>query len=66
MKIGILLVLVGVVLFVSTLKRPTWLGGRARRYTSEETVSAMVGRSSRRSLGMYMIGIGAIFWTFDF
>ncbi|MEM7099025.1 MAG: hypothetical protein AAF541_12260 [Pseudomonadota bacterium] len=65
MKIGIFLFFLGLVLFISTLKRPTWLGGPKRRYTSDDTVNAMLRRSSRRSLGMYLAGIGAIFWSFD-
>ena len=64
MKIGIVLVIVGVVLFISTLKRPTWLGGPKRRYDSDSTVNEMLRRSSRRSMGMYLTGIGAIFWSF--
>lgn len=64
MKIGILLVCLGVLMFVSTFKRPVWLGGPERRYTSDDTATAMLKRSSRRSMGMYLAGIGAIFWSF--
>ena len=60
------LVLVGFVLFFSTLKRPIWLGGSKWRYDSEQTASAMLKRSGRRSLGMYLMGGGAIFWSMGF
>ena len=64
MKIGIALFFLGVLLIVSTLKTPTWLGGPERRYTSDDTANAMLRRSSRRSLGMYLAAIGAMFWSF--
>lgn len=64
MKIGIFLFVLGILLFASTLKRPTWLGGPKRRYAVDDTANAMLKRSSRRSLGMYLAGIGAIFWSF--
>lgn len=64
MKIGTLLFLIGVLLLLSTMKQPTWLGGPKRRYTADDTATAMLRRSSRRSLGMYLAGIGAIFWSF--
>ena len=64
MKIGIALFFLGVLIFLSTLKRPKWLGGPERRYTADDTANAMLRRSSRRSLGMYLAGIGAIFWSF--
>ena len=64
MKIGILLFFLGSILFVSTLKRPTWLGGPAKRYAADDTAAAMLKRSSRRSMGMYLAGIGVIFWSF--
>ena len=64
MTIGVMLFTIGVLLFVSTIKRPVWLGGPVRRHTSDDTAAAMLKRSTRRSLGMYLAGIGAIFWSF--
>ena len=52
----------GAVLIVSTIKRPTWLGGPERRYMSEDSATAIIGRASRRSLAGYLILGGGMFW----
>tara|TARA_B100001113_G_C20852735_1_gene510364 strand:- start:101 stop:301 length:201 start_codon:yes stop_codon:yes gene_type:complete len=53
---------VGGVLIISTFKRPTWLGGPERRYMSEDSANAIIGRASRRSLAGYLILGGGLFW----
>ena len=60
MTYGYYLILAGIIIAISTLKRPTWLGGRARRYTSDDTANAMLGRASRRSLAGYLIFAGTM------
>jgi len=55
MTYGNWLILLGVILAITTIKRPSWLGGPTRRYTSEDTANAMLTRASRRSLAGYLI-----------
>jgi hypothetical protein len=45
----------------SGVKRPRWMGGNERRYTSDDTASAHLGRGARRSLGTWRIIAGAMF-----
>lgn len=52
----------GGVLIVSTFKRPSWLGGPERRYMSEDSATAILGRASRRSLAGYLMLGGGLFW----
>ncbi|MEQ8484638.1 MAG: hypothetical protein RIB46_09765 [Pseudomonadales bacterium] len=56
------MMLASVFLMVSTIRRPTWLGGQKRRYMADDSADAEMGRASRRSLGMYLIGGGVAFW----
>lgn len=56
----------GVLLVLSTAKRPTWFGGPERRYTTDDTAYAMLKRSSRASLGGYLILGGATFSVVGF
>lgn len=64
MGFGQMLILAGAALFAVTLKRPVWLGGRARRYTADETPNAMASRASLRSLGCYLVYAGLPLWAF--
>ncbi len=54
MLIGHGFMLAGALLFISTSKRPTWLGGNPQRYTSEDTAYAAVSRGQKRSIAMWM------------
>lgn len=62
MSISAWLFAVGAVLIVSTIKRPVWLGGPERRYMSEDSATAILGRASRRSLAGYLMLGGGLFW----
>jgi len=53
---------IGMLLIISTIKRPTWLGGQRRRYDADDTAHAMLKRSSRTSLGSYLVLAGVVFW----
>lgn len=59
MLVGQWLVLIGIVLILWTVKRPVWLGGPERRYTSEETTHAAVARAQKRTIGLWLIIGGA-------
>ena len=65
MLVGKILIVVSVLLFVSTLKRPVFLGGPVRRYTSDDSAQAMLRRASRRSLSLWMMLGGVIFASFE-
>ena len=49
MLVGYWFVIAGAVLFLSTLKRPTWLGGNERRYTADDTTYAATARAQKRT-----------------
>jgi hypothetical protein len=51
--------LAGLLLFTTTLKRPTWLGGNERRYTSEESSYAAIVRAQKRTISMWLVMGGA-------
>ena len=55
-------VIAGLLIAASTLKRPVFLGGSRRRHASDENVSAMMNRASKRSLGGWLIFGGAMMW----
>jgi hypothetical protein len=57
--VGYWFILAGLLLFTTTLKRPTWLGGNERRYTSEESTYAAVARAQKRTISMWLIIGGA-------
>ena len=60
MLVGHWFILIGSILFISTLKRPTWLGGNERRYTSEESTYAETSRAQKRTISMWLV-IGGCF-----
>jgi hypothetical protein len=51
--------LAGLLLFTTTLKRPTWLGGNERQYTSEESSYAAIVRAQKRTISMWLVMGGA-------
>ena len=62
MLFGQWLVLLSVVVVLTTIKQPAWLGGPRRRYTSDDTANAILSRASRRSLAGYLAFGGSLMW----
>ena len=54
--------MLGAVLLLSTLKRPMWLGGPRHRPFADDTTLAAIAHASRRSLSLWLLLIGGIFW----
>lgn len=63
---GEYLILAGVLIALSTVKRPVFLGGQKRRISSDDTAVAMLNRASVRSLGGYLIFGGTMMWLVVF
>jgi hypothetical protein len=58
------LTITGIVLILSTIKRPTMLGGPPLRYAADEGSVAMLNRWSRQRLGIWLLYPGVLFWLF--
>ncbi len=64
--IGAVILVFGIGLLLSTVKRPMWLGGQRRRKTSEDTATAAMNRATKRTGAIWAILIGGIFLSGGF